>query len=91
MIPSPSSSPESSPTPAPVLDHGYVKLVDTWGAEEEIIEAARMSTDGGFRGWPEDEKLLGYLYRHKHMTPFEMGGLTLEVKAPIFVFREWHR
>ena len=38
-----------------------------------------------------DEALLRYLYEHKHMTPFEMGGLTLEVQAPIFVFREWHR
>lgn len=38
-----------------------------------------------------DEKLLRYLYEHKHMTPFEMGGMTIEVQAPIFVFREWHR
>lgn len=40
---------------------------------------------------PGDEKLLKYLYEHKHMTPFEMCGLTVEVQAPIFVFREWHR
>lgn len=40
---------------------------------------------------PGDEKLLRYLYEHKHMTPFEMGGMTIEVQAPIFVFREWHR
>ncbi len=38
-----------------------------------------------------DEKLLGYLYKNKHMTPFEMAGLVIEVQAPIFVFREWHR
>jgi thymidylate synthase (FAD) len=38
-----------------------------------------------------DEKLLRYLYEHKHLTPFEMCGLTIEVQAPIFVFREWHR
>ena len=40
---------------------------------------------------PGDEKLLRYLYEHKHMTPFEMAGMTIEVQAPIFVFREWHR
>ena len=40
---------------------------------------------------PGDEKLLGYLWNHKHTTPFEMAGLTIEVQAPIFVFREWHR
>lgn len=97
----------------PVLDHGYVTLVESWGSDERIIEAARMSTNKGFKGWggkakdlnqcrclydpcgcPDvvgDEKLLRYLYTHKHMTPFEMGGLIIEVQAPIFVFREWHR
>lgn len=81
---------------APVLDHGYVALVGKWGSEEQIIEAARMSTDKGFQGWgtpeaPGDEKLLRYLWENAHQTPFEMAGLTIEVQAPIFVFREWHR
>jgi thymidylate synthase (FAD) len=74
-----------------VLDHGYVDLVETWGSDERIIEAARMSTGKGFLGWDKDEKLFAYLYNNKHMTPFEMAGMTIEVKAPIFVFREWHR
>lgn len=103
-----------------VLDQGYVELVEHWGSDERIIEAARMSTQKGFKGWgpapcsccagaslnwpidkhcpnchgkgvPGDEKLLKYLWEHKHYTPFEMAGLTLEVQAPIFVFREWHR
>lgn len=79
-----------------VLDHGYVKLVETWGSDERVVEAARMSTQKGFNGWgtpdePGDEKLLGYLYRNRHSTPFEMAGLIIEVQAPIFVFREWHR
>lgn len=99
-----------------VLDHGEVTLVDSWGSDENIIRAARQSTDGAFRGWgPKceqcnreqgrghkmgcycetyvagDEKLLRYLYTHNHMTPFEMAGAIFEVKAPIFVFREWHR
>jgi thymidylate synthase (FAD) len=113
-----------------VLDHGYLELVESWGSDERIVEAARMSTDKGFKGWgrrqqceycglsedeirntpawmecassgsahhfgpygpPGDEKLLAFLYSHKHMTPFEMAGMTIEVQAPIFVFREWHR
>lgn len=74
-----------------VLDAGYVSLVETWGSDERIIEAARMSTGKGFEGWEKDEKLLAYLYNNKHSTPFEMAGMVIEVKAPIFVFREWHR
>lgn len=79
-----------------VLDHGYVALVESWGSDESIVEAARMSTGKGFLGWgdpsaPGDEKLLAFLAANKHDTPFEMGGLIVEVQAPIFVFREWHR
>ena len=75
----------------PVLDYGYVKLIETWGSDERFIEAARMSTGRGFEGWEKDEKLLAYLYNNRHATPFEMGGMVIEVKAPIFVFREWVR
>jgi thymidylate synthase (FAD) len=74
-----------------ILDHGYVEFIECWGSDERIIEAARMSTGKGFQGWDTDKKLLAYLYNHKHMTPFEMAGMVIEVKAPIFVFREWHR
>lgn len=79
-----------------LLDHGYLMFVESWGADERIIEAARMSTGKGFLGWgtPEksgDEKLLRYLHEHKHTTPFEMAGMTIEVQAPIIVFREWQR
>jgi len=74
-----------------VLDFGYVRLIESWGSDERIVEAARMSTSGGFRGWDTDSKLLRYLWEHKHLSPFEMAGLTIEVQAPIFVFREWHR
>lgn len=79
-----------------VLDNGYVEYIEHWGNDGRIIEAARMSTQQGFKGWgtpenPGDEKLLRYLWTHKHATPFEMGGMVIEVKAPIFVFREWHR
>lgn len=113
-----------------VLDHGYVRSVESWGSDEAVIEAARMSTQKGFEGWGSvfrckkcktqfsedlidpanvrgykcvdgtedhdwerkgDEKLLRYLWANKHHTPFEMAGLIVEVQAPIFVFREWHR
>lgn len=92
-----------------LLDHGYVKLIETWGSDERIVEAARMSTAKGFLGWgpkhaadcsspdtcncniPGDEHLLKFLWDHDHATPFEMAGMVIEVKAPIMVFREWHR
>jgi thymidylate synthase (FAD) len=79
-----------------VLDHGSIRLIETWGSDEAIIEAARMSTGKGFLGWgtreaPGDEKLLAYLWNHRHTSPFEQAGLRVAVQAPIFVFREWHR
>lgn len=88
-----------------VLDHGYVKFIEAYGRgaprtgdapvtvdfEVGIIEAARQSTQGNFRGWKLDSKLLAYLYNNKHFTPFEFSGMVIEVQAPIFVFREWHR
>lgn len=82
-----------------VLDHGYVAEIETWGRGEAgepeagIIEAARQSTQGSFRGWELDQKLLAYLFNSDppHATPFEFAGLVIEVQAPIFVFREWQR
>lgn len=117
-----------------VLDYGYVEFVEAWGTgtsgrddvigyphdwERGIIEAARQSTQGSFRGWapapcdchqnidlligkshtedcasikqPGDARLLAYLYNNQHATPFEFAGMVIEVQAPIFVFREWHR
>lgn len=82
-----------------VLDHGYVKFIEDWGrgeareSEAGIVEAARQSTQGSFRGWEQDEKLLRFLFCNKpqHATPFEFAGMTIEIQAPIFVFREWHR
>lgn len=74
-----------------VLDHGYVRLVDSMGKDSDIIEAARMSTNRGFNGWNKDAGLLDFLWRHQHTSPFEMGELTFEVQAPLFVIREWQR
>jgi thymidylate synthase (FAD) len=77
---------------------GRVTFIEKWGSDERIIEAARMSTGGGFKSWEPydkhprgDQGLLEYLYQNNHATPFEMGGMVIEVEAPIFVFREWHR
>lgn len=80
-----------SPIHIDCLDGGYVRFVEAWGSDQAFIEAARMSTDKGFEGWEKDFKLLKFLYKNQHMTPFEMGGFIIEVKAPLFVFREWHR
>src|SRR5262249_23119190 len=109
-----------------VLDCGYVKLIESWGSDERIVEAARMSTGKGFKGWscwrcktcglewenrhpttarpaewclneteferiPREEKFLKRLWDKKHASPFEMAGIVIEVQAPIFVFRQWHR
>lgn len=81
-----------------LLGSGYLKVVETWGSDAQIIESARMSTAKGFMGWgpkedgsPGDEKLLRFLYENQHSTPFEFSGMTVEVQAPIMVFREWHR
>lgn len=75
----------------PVLDHGYVELCGTLGDDAEVIRAARMSTGGNFNSWDTDSRLLEFLYKNSHMTPFEMCEASFEVKAPIMVFREWHR
>jgi len=86
-----------------VLDHGYVKLCECWGnggnettpddMESGIIMAARQSTQGSFRGWEEDQKLLRYLYMNdpQHSTPFEFAGMIVELEAPFFVVREMQR
>jgi len=72
-----------------VLDHGFVRLVDHMGGDLAISRAARVSYNAEAR--PEDDKLIGYLMRNHHTSPFEAVGLTFEVMAPIFVFRQWHR
>jgi thymidylate synthase (FAD) len=114
-------------TQVQVLDFGYIKVIESWGSDERIIEAARMSTDKGFLGWVRlirclkcgkewecenkpaycnwgecanspteevhsgDARLLSYLYKNAHSTPFEFAGMVIEIQAPIMVFREWQR
>jgi thymidylate synthase (FAD) len=77
-----------------VLDHGFVRLVDVMGDDLSVVRAARVSYDAAWRAGQDqgsDRRLIHYLYAHQHLTPFEAVTLTLEVKAPIFVFRQWHR
>ena len=73
----------------PVLDHGFVRLVDYMGSDLSVSRAARVSYDAPPR--EEDTKLINYLWKNKHTTPFEAVHFTFEVKAPIFVLRQWHR
>jgi thymidylate synthase (FAD) len=77
-----------------LLNHGHVRLVDSMGTDIDIVRAARQSYDAAWRAGEDegsDKKLLRYLIKNGHTTPFEMVQLKFEVKAPIFVFRQWHR
>lgn len=77
-----------------VLDHGFVRLVEWMGSDVSIVRAARNSYDAAWRAGEDegsDTKLLRYLMRNRHTSPFEAVTITFEVKAPIFVFRQWHR
>lgn len=77
-----------------VLDHGFVRLVDSMGNDTSIARAARVSYDAAWRAGEDsgsDKKLLNYLWKNAHTTPFEAVTFTFEIKAPIFVFRQWHR
>ena len=75
----------------PVLDHGFVRVVDYMGDDAAIVQAARVSYGKGTRATREDRGLIRYLMRHRHTTPFEMCELKLHVKLPIFVARQWIR
>lgn len=77
-----------------VLDHGFVRLVDFMGNDLSVVRAARVSYDAAWRAGEDqgsDARLINYLWRNHHSTPFEAVTLTFEVKAPIFVLRQWHR
>jgi len=77
-----------------VLDHGLVRLVEHMGSDLSIVRNARVSYDAAWRTGEDagkDAKLLNYLVKNGHTSPFESCVFTFEVKAPIFVFRQWHR
>jgi thymidylate synthase (FAD) len=77
-----------------LLDHGYVRLVDHMGDDLSIVRAARVSYDADWRAGEDagkDEKLINYLVKNRHTSPLESVQFTFEIKAPIFVMRQWMR
>ncbi|SFQ66293.1 thymidylate synthase (FAD) [Roseivivax halotolerans] len=75
----------------PVLDHGFVRVIDYMGDDSAICQAARVSYGRGTKSVSNDEGLIRYLMRHWHSTPFEMCEIKLHVKLPVFVARQWIR
>jgi thymidylate synthase (FAD) len=77
--------------PLPVLDHGFIRVIDYMGDDTAIVQAARVSYGRGTRKVSADRGLINYLMRHRHTTPFEMCEIKYHVKLPIFVARQWIR
>ncbi|NRB10462.1 MAG: FAD-dependent thymidylate synthase [Rickettsiaceae bacterium] len=77
--------------PLPVLDHGFIRVVDYMGDDSSIVQAARVSYGRGTKKSLQDKGLINYLMRHRHTTPFEMCDIKFHVKLPIFVARQWIR
>jgi len=75
----------------PVLDHGFVRVVDYMGDDTSIVQSARVSYGKGTKKVSTDEGLIKYLMRHWHSTPFEMCEIKYHVKLPIFIARQWIR
>lgn len=78
-------------TAYPVLDHGFVRVIDYMGDDAAICQAARVSYGTGTKSVQNDEGLIRYLMRHWHSTPFEMCEIKLHIKLPVFVARQWIR
>lgn len=74
-----------------VLDKGYVRYIDHMGSDERIVESARISYKSPSKGKEQDDKLLRYLWKNKHTSPFEMCKITFNIKMPIFVMRQYVR
>lgn len=75
----------------PVLDHGFVRYVDHMGTDQDIVMAARTSTGGALKSPEEDERLLRYMMRKRHTSPFEMAEVKVIIQCPVFVWRQWIR
>src|SRR5271170_6736725 len=75
----------------PVLDHGFVRVIDYMGTDAAIVQAARVSYGRGTKKVSEDAGLINYLMRHRHTTPFEMCEIKFHIKLPIFIARQWIR
>jgi thymidylate synthase (FAD) len=75
----------------PVLDHGFIRVIDYMGDDSSIVQAARVSYGKGTKKVSTDEALIRYLMRHRHSTPFEMCEIKYHIKLPIFIARQWIR
>lgn len=75
----------------PMLGHGYVRYIDHFGSDQRIVETARISYKSPSKGEEQDKKLLHYLYRNRHTSPFEACNITFNVKMPIFCMRQFVR
>jgi len=75
----------------PVLDHGFIRVIDYMGDDSSIVQSARVSYGKGTKKVSTDEGLIRYLMRHWHSTPFEMCEIKYHVKLPIFIARQWIR
>src|SRR5512143_650340 len=73
----------------PVLDHGFVRVIDYMGDDAAIVQAARVSYGRGTKKVREDAGLIRYLMRHRHTTPFEMCELKLHLRVPMDTWRQW--
>ena len=77
--------------PIPVLDHGFVRVIDYMGDDAAVVQAARVSYGKGTKKVSDDAGLINYLLRHRHTTPFEMCEIKYHIKLPIFIARQWIR
>ncbi|MGK2905854.1 MAG: FAD-dependent thymidylate synthase [Desulfuromonadales bacterium] len=75
----------------PVLDDGFIRVIDYMGTDASIVQAARVSYGAGTKKVSEDRNLIRYLLRHRHTTPFEMCELKLHVRVPMDCWRQWIR
>lgn len=75
----------------PVLDHGFIRVIDYMGDDSAIVQAARVSYGKGTKQTNQDKGLINYLLCHKHTTPFEMCEIKFHIKLPIFIARQWIR
>lgn len=74
-----------------ILDHGFLRVVDWMGTDERIAESARISYKSPSKGAEQDEKLIHYLWKNLHMSPFEQCSVTFNIKMPIFIMRQFVR
>lgn len=77
--------------PIPVLDHGFVRVIDYMGDDSAIVQSARVSYGKGTKKVNQDAGLINYLLRHRHTTPFEMCEIKFHIKLPFFIARQWIR